>query len=546
MYQLPGFYQLPMGSVLIQKCVNIINLGGPATWGKVVTEALRGEDNLGRDTVRVNELTEDVLYAMKGAGPFINSSGNSGFTDLLYVVQYCLNSMGAPVDVPAIVGYRETPEIDFETSIDYAFGDAVAKPQLGDLGAGDRATTFHFRGWFVDFVRQTALLSLERANFTARIRAYMGHAAWKGALKQPLSPHEKTMLIRFGDPLSYPGLTNEEKASATKARAPVTIAETANPLVLRDWARYEQANLCGPVTKFGKGVSNALIEQLCYSWGPAIGPFKFPIGTIVPFGPWSELRMTESFTLDQTVKDFLTASREKSASVLFPRKRVAASGFDIQPPQRVARGRLASYIMNWDMEPVKLRFNPDASTTKPEEYYWDSQVRQRMLSSKFRMVPEDVVAETALAHAEFGDGLHGPTSLSDWPFLDLESSKPFLGAKTPKQLALKERIYYIKDRKLVDKEVDMEVFYTTYGKQYTVPAFCDAVDIPLHWLAAEQPLAEDFIVGQLDLNREQREHAISGVRRSHNYASLARLFDASQLPFDDVRLKRLISALSGL
>jgi len=534
-----------MGPLLISKCVNIINLGGPSTWGKVVTEALRGEENLGRDTVRVLEITEDVLYAMKGAGPFVNSAGNVGFTDLLYVVQFCLNCLGAPVDVPAIVGYRETPDIDFETSIDYAFGEFVKKPVLGDLGAADRATTFHFRGWFIDFVRQTALLSLERDNFTQRIRAYMGHSAWKGALKQPLSPHEKTLLIRYGDSSAWHGLTDKEKKSGG-VRSPITIAETANPLVLRDWARYEQANLCGPVTKFGKGVSNALLEQLSYSWGPAIGPFKFPIGTIVPFGPWSELRMTESFTLDQTVKDFLTASREKSASVTFPRKKSAAAGFDIQPPQRVARGRVASYTTNWDMEPVKLRFNPDATSTKPEEYYWDSNVRQRMLSSKFRMVPEDLIAEIALAHVEFGDGLHGPTSLADWPFLDLESSRPHLGAKTPKQLQLQEKIIYVKDRKIVDKTVDMEVFYTTYGRQYTVPAFSDAVDIPLHWLAAEQPLAEDFIVGQLDLNREQREHAISGVRRSHNFASLARLFDPSQLPFDEARLKRLIGALSGL
>jgi hypothetical protein len=128
MYQLPGFYQLPLGPLLIEKCVNIINLGGPSTWGKVVTESLRGDENLGRDTVRVVEETEDVLYAMKGAGPFANTAGNTGFTDLLYVLQYALNAFGAPVDIPAIVGYRETPEIDFETSIDYAFGDFVKKP----------------------------------------------------------------------------------------------------------------------------------------------------------------------------------------------------------------------------------------------------------------------------------------------------------------------------------------------------------------------------------------------------------------------------------
>jgi hypothetical protein len=543
MYQLPGFYELPLGMLIINKCVNIINLGGPSTWGKMVTEALRGEENLGRDTVRVNEITEDVLYAMKGSGAFTNTAGNTGFTDLLYLVQFCLNSMGAPVDIPAIVGYRDTPEIDFETCIDYAFGSAVKKPELNDLGAGDRATTFHFRGWFIDFIRQTALISMERDNFTARIRAYLGHVAWKGARQQPLSAHEKTLIIRFGNPKAPAGLTYAERK--TGVRGPVTIAETANPLVLRDWARFEAATLCGPVTKFGKGLSNLVPEQINYSWGPTIGPFKFPIGTIVPFGPWSELRMTEAFTLDQTVQDFLTASREKSASVLFPRRKTGG-GYGIQQPLRVARGRVVSYGVNWDMEPIKLRFNPDAMSTMPEEYYWESPVRQRMVSSKFKMVPEDLLAEMALKQAEFGDGLHGPTSLSDWPFLDLESSKPFLGSMTPKQLQLKEKIWFVKDRKLVDKEVDMEVFYTTYGKQYTVPAFMNAVDIPQHWLKSEQPLAEDFIIGQLDLNREQRQHAIEGVRRSHNYASLTRLFDPSQLPFDEARLKNLISALSGL
>jgi hypothetical protein len=482
---------------------------------------------------------------MKGAGAFQNIANNPAFIDLLYVTQYCLNAVGAKVDVPAIIGYRDQPCIDLEECVDYAMTEFVPTPKLSDIGPGDRVTTYHFRSWIIDFIRQTALLALERPLLIERIRTYIGHVAWKVMMKQPITAHEKTLLIRFGSPKAYFGLTREEQRT-TRVRPKVSVAETGNPLVLRDWERFAKHNMCGPITRFGKLISNGLLEQLRYSWGQHIGPHAFPIGTIVAYGPWSELRMTEQFTLDQSVGDYLTASREKAAGVLLSKSKKGAGAFGIQQPQRMTRGRTVHYLVNWDFEEVKLRVDPSATSTQITEYYWDSKVRQRQVSSRFGMQPEDLLCELALEHEEYGEGLHGPLSITDWPFIDLENSRPFLGDKEPRQLDFKEKIFFPKARKVIDETIDMKPFFTTLGAQYCVPAFCESVDVPLHWLANEQLSAEDFIIGQLNLTREEREQAVAGVRRSHNYAQLSRLFDVSQLPVDETKLVRLVGALSGI
>jgi len=543
MYQLPGFYQTPHGVTMMKKCANIIELGGATTWTKNVTEALRGDNNLGRDNIFITDLTEDTLYAMTGAGPFQNIPGNSAFRDLLYIVQFVLNAVGAKVDVPAIVGYRSQPDITFEEAIDYTMSGFVNMPKLEEIGPAGHVTNYHFRSWLIDYIRQTYLLTLERPLLIDRLRGYLGHVAWKVARKHPLTAHEKTFIIRYGSPRARAGFTEAELKSG--GRRPVPVGETGHPLVLRDWERFCANNLAGPYSRFGKMVSNQLLEQLTYSWGPHIGPYTFPIGEIINFGPWKELRMAEAFSLDNSVSDFLVASREKAAGVIMNRGK-RSGPFGVQQPVRLARGVSVMYFVNWDMEQVQLRVDPSCTSTEVVEYYWDSKVRQRQVSSKFLMQPENLLEEIALEHTEFGDALHGPTMITDWPFLDLDSSAPLLGDKGPRQMKFKEEIHYIKDRKLESALIDMRPFYTNVGSQYVTPAFIESIDVPIHWLAREQPAAEQYIISQLNLNREQREKALDGVRRSHNYAVLTGLVDPTQLPFGKERLLRLVKALAGV
>jgi hypothetical protein len=533
----PGFYEVPAGMLVTKWANEIYEKRG---WEGQLMETLT-KPGLGRGGRRVAGLREDDLISLGGTGIF--SPGLPAHGALIRLLYRFLFSLGIMKRYPAVVGYQNVPFLTLERCIDRMMSGHIKWPTMEALGGEQSFTIEALAASLPTIIRRMATLRHLRKEMIQRFRLKLGSIARKIALRVPIDQAELSAFCRFGvSPQNKWGWTDEEVKD--DAQPVIYAAETGDPLVTDNWELFKASTEQGPYLRFAKLTSNKNIENLVYTFSPAIAALSYEIGYVVSVGPFDEPKTGEAIVLPWTKEDQLIAARERALAFELG----ADNTMVLQPPIQAGVRGAPEFAPQWDL--MNVNFTVDVSKTRimPTEISFYSQWRKRTMLLSNGATPDLLLKDIALLNDGVGEGLMDKASLKDFGFIDTETSTPFLNKQAPVKPSYMEEILFPEPGTkgtVSSRKIDMTPFYSRMGTTMYMPAFREFAFVPMHWLHVPDKEAEDFIAAKLALTYEQRLQAETVIRISHNYEKLSRLLTADQLPMTKPNLVALCTALVG-
>lgn len=535
-YMKPGFYEVPDGQSVIGACTQI-TAGG--NWIKDLSPTL---DKLGRGGRRVMSLSIEDIIALPGEGWF--AKGTPPYHCLQRILLRFLHSMKVVERYPAVVGYKNYPQLNMDEVLDRMMTPQVKFPSFDSLGGAAGFNVEALKAVMPTIIRELDFKARLRGIHLKRLRLKLGSIAFKLASGAPIDQAERSFYCGFWDMRAHKksrALTASEILGGNIA--PIAVAETGDPLVGETWELFKLCTEAGPYLRFATMVSNRNFENLVYWYGPQIASLSYAIGYTKGFGKFDEPVVKEAVVLPWGKDDQLVATRERYAAFSLGEANVVS----IQPPVLSTVGNQALYEPGWDLPNVSIRVDLAGSSIRPTEFSFYSSWRERTLSSRSGATPRTLLTDLALTTERLGENQSAQLSLHEWPLIDLNASKAFLGGQAPIVPNYVEDIITHEKgpKRLKHEQVDMEDHYKRMGNKMFMPAFREFALAPMAWLYVPDKEAEDFITARLGLTYEQKLQAERIIRISHNFAKLKRLLQPHQLPLDDARVNKLCEAISG-
>jgi hypothetical protein len=445
-----------------------------------------------------------------------------------------LKSVGYIDTCPIEIDYIVDPVMDVEELIDRVMDARMPVYKATDLG-GEFATIDTLMMFFAEVIRRNALILNERKPMYERFKLWIGSIGHK-LLTQAgeLSQTERSFLtIYCSTQPNTKGFMPSMLPPGVKKVAPIPAVENKDVLVQEVAALASAACLSGPCTSHMKLVSNAILEQLTYYYGPHCSELKSFVGYGQPYGPFMVYDMTPADAMPWLLESQIVGLSSTAANFMVRTSELPPFTLKVPLAQtyKTAMGGVAQYP---DEPSFRLWLtNPDDVS----KYDWDypSKWRGRRINSLTDGGTMDYALADAAVTQKTAGGMQNEA---------LDMSGFGLCWMTPAALtkliddtdaSIMETFLLPGPNALTPTKVDMTAFYARFGTVQMLPAFSEFLQLPMSWFMQPNDRVVDYVASVMALTIEERIRFTQIIAIGHNCAVYTRLTQQPP-PIDQMQL----------
>jgi hypothetical protein len=516
-YRKTGFVTKPRSTYIPYYCKEILTSFGPK-FDLTVAEIIK---SLGRENINLKNFVFERCLTLKHAE--LDANTDLKFKFIIVLADY-LHSIGYISTSPVFIDYVIDPVYTAEDLIVLMLGSRMPKFTAAELG-GEWGTIDHLMMFFAEVIRRNAIILEERKFMVERFRAWMGSIGHKLLTRAgELSQSERSFLTIYSY-CSTPGYKGYITDNPTKIPA----VETKEPLTLEVGALAQATCLPGPCTSHMKLLSNGILEQLFYYYGPHVSDLKTFVGYKETYGPFDMYKMNPADSVPWALDSQLIGLTATAANFMV--KPANMPPFSLRVP--FAR-KITTTLGTMCLYPDDMQFRItliDPTDISNYEWAYNSKWRGRWIHSS----QDGGSMDYALADAAVNNRTAGNTQveLSDLSSVGLCT---FTDAAKAKVIQVSEGIteeYVLPgDTDLEYVNVDMTAYYARFGDWMMLPAFSEFMELPQAWFMTPAEAVLDYVSTVEGLTIEERVRFSKIIEICHNCARYKRLTMTADLPFD--------------
>lgn len=508
-YQKIGFVRVPRSRYIPKYCAQILEAFGD-TFDQDVAEAIR---SLGhpRDLLKTFFFQRCLLLK----SPKLDGNPDLRLAFLVVLIDF-LGMTGYIQDSVTLVDYVIDPVRKADELLDLMIGTRMPKFESSEM-SGEWATIATLECFFPEVIRRTAVIVNERKLMANRFRQWLGNIGFKlmTGSSRSLSQSERSFLVVYG---STKRRTKGDIIGL--ANTPIPPIENKDPLVIEIGALAEASSLAGPCTNHMRLVSNAILEQLVFYYGPHHSEVSTQVGYIENFGPFVTFNMTSGDNIPWLLESQITGLAAQSAIIAIrPDKQPP---FTIRMPLPITfktqTGALCQY-------PDSPEFNLYLTNQKDiSRFTWDypSRWQGRRISSLNDGGTMDLAIADAATQVKAAGGMQ-----IESPVITTFGTCWFTEAAKSKirqdELYFKEYFVLPGRNGLVFKGVDLTAHYAVMGKVEAISAFSEFLEVPMQWFMVPDESVMQFVATVEGLTLEEQVRFKSVIHLCHNAARYARI-----------------------
>jgi hypothetical protein len=472
-------------------------------------------DSLGKDRELLKNFFFERILLLGGEA--FAGDADLRFKFMVVLLDF-LNQTGFVKELPVQIDLIDDPVMTADTLLDLMLGSRMPTFQASDIG-GDFASIGSLRVYFSEVIRRYALITRERPLMARRFRQWIGSIAFKlmHSSHQSLSQAERSFFVIYSS--TQAGTKGYINGLDT---TPIPPVENKDPLVIEVGALATANALPGPCTNHRKLVSNGILEQLVFYYGPHVPDLKSQIGFARKYGPFTSFDMTPEDTMPWLLESQITGLTATAGNIMVQIKDQPPFTLRVPMPFYYAEaapgvGKVALYP---DLPTYNLYLTNEVDCS---DYQWDylSGWQGRRIHSQYDAGTMDyALADLAVANKTAGgmqvEATEIPASTLCW----LTAAAL---TKLADRSSLVENYILPGDPGPVFISINMAAFYARYGTIELLPAFSEYMELPVAWFMQPNERVFDFISTVGGLTLAQRVEFRSVIELCHNVARYERV-----------------------
>jgi len=516
-YRKTGFVIVPRSKYIPYYCKDILKTFG-STFDLNIAEIIK---SLGRENINLKNFVFERCLTLKH--PLLDGNSDLKMKVIIVLADY-LHSIGYISTSPVFVDYVIDPVYSAEELIQLMLGSRMPKFTASELG-GEWGTIDHLMMFFSEVIRRNAIILEERKFMVERFRAWLGSIGHKLLTRAgELSQSERSFLTVYGS-TTEPGY----KGFLPDLIAKIPAVETKEPLTMEVGALAQATCLPGPCTSHMKLLSNGILEQLFFYYGPHVTDLKTFVGYKETYGPFNLYKMNPADAIPWALDSQLVGLTATAAN--FTVKPANMPPFSLRVP--FAR-KIVTPTGTMCLYPDDMSFRltlTDTTDISNFDWAYNSKWRGRWIHSS----QDGGSMDYALADAAVNNKTAGNTQveLTDLANVGLCT---FLDNAKPKVIEIAEGVreeYVLPGpTDLQAVEIDMTAYYARFGDVMMLPAFSEFLELPQSWFMTPAEAVLDYIATVQGLTIEEKVRFSKIIEICHNCARYKRLTQQDDLPFD--------------
>jgi len=508
-YRKIGIVKVPRSKYIPQFCNDILSAFG-STFDRDVADCIL---SLGNWREFLKDFWFDRILHLKH--PVLD--GNPELKFKMEVVLADFLSMTGYIKLcPVQWDYVTDPTWPADDLITLMLGTRMPTWTAADLGGqfGQLSTLSNF---FQEVIRRNALVIHERPMMAERFRRWLGDIGFKlqhqrsGALSQA----ERSFLVVY---------SNTKKRSKgyidVLPSTPIAPVENKEPLVHDVGALAVATCLAGPCTSHMKMVSNGILEQLVYYYGPHIPALKGYVGYYREYGPFKVFDVDPEDEIPWMLDSQLTGISAMAANIALKPGNIPPYTIRVPLPITYSNksGKIAMYP---DLPDINLYLTDLRDISR---FTWDymSRWRGRRINSLNDGGTMDYLIADWAQETTAGGGIN--IDMMDLSQLGLCWYTPALGGLIQVYDGKISESYVLPGPTgLVTRQVDMTAYYARFGKVEFLPPFAEFLQLPMSWFMTPADRVVDYIQSRESLTLLERIRFQQVISFCHNIARYERI-----------------------
>jgi hypothetical protein len=432
------------------------------------------------------------------------------------------------VDFLHQVGYIDVSPVQFEYITDPVMGvDELLDTMLGtrmptfkatDLG-GEYASISTLSVFFPDVIRRNALVQRERPYMAQRYREWLGNIGFRlmTTSSEQLSQSDRSFLVIHG--CCQEG-SKGYIASIPGINAPIPPIENKDPLVVEIGALAVASCMAGPCTNHMKMISNGILEQLVFYYGPHVSDLKTSVGYMRKYGPFFVFDVSPEDSIPWLLESQITGITAQAANITVRPDNQPA--FTLRMPLPIKfKNDFGDVALYPDIPGFHLYLTNEKDIS---DFTWDyySAWRGRLINSRTDGGTMDYyMCDLAVSVKTAGGMQVEATELPANTLCWLAQSA--VDKITAYDGNIVEEYVLPSDKGLVRKLVNMTAYYARFGSIEFLPAFSEFVELPLAWFLQPAPRVIDYICSVEGLTISDRVRFEVIIALCHNCSRYTRI-----------------------
>jgi hypothetical protein len=525
MYRKTGICKVPRSRYIPQMCRDIEIAFGDDFDQNVAAYV----KSLGNERTKLQNFFFEMILQLQN--PKYDSNGKLRF-QFLTLLADLMFMIGVIDKAPIKLEYRVDPVMDADELLDLMVGTRMPTFSLSDLG-GDQATVFQLMCFMPEYIRRNALILHERPLMAQRFRNWLGDIGFK-LLKTShasLSQAERTFLVVAGCTLP---LTKGFIAGLPST--PIPAVENKEPLVVETGALATASALPGPCTNHLKLISNQVLEQLLFYYGPHVSDLKSQVGYMDKRGPYWLFKLSPEDSIPWMLEAQITGLSAMASDIAM------SSGiqppFTIRTPQPLLFRNAGGVICLYEDIPTFNLWLTDP--TDIHAYTWDfmSKFAGRRISSlndggTMDYALADLAAQVKTAGGMQIEGTEIPSDTLLW-FDEEDGIAKHIENYDGNII---ENYLLPSPSGLLDVPVNMTAYYARFGSIEVIPAFAEFLELPMAWFRTPAENVVSYVNTMQGLTLLERVRFADVITFCHNYARYMRITrrQPKDIPIDRLR-----------
>jgi hypothetical protein len=532
-YHKTGFSITPRGRYIPYYAAAVLNAFGDK-FDLYIAECIK---SLGRESIFLKNFYFERLLTIKhdrlDSNPELKRQFIILLADFLRMVGYIDTS-------PIEVDYVLDPVMDIEELLDRALEARLPVYKSSDLG-GEFATIDTLMMFFAEVIRRNALVLNERPFMASRFRQWLGNIGHKLLTQSgELSQTERSFFVIYCSTQPNTKGWMRNVTNALLPNPPIPAVENKDVLVNEVGALATACCLGGPCTNHYKLVSNAILEQLTFYYGPHCSELKTFVGYKRVYGPFSAFEVTPADSLPWLLESQIVGLSSTAANFMVRTSELPPFTLKVPLAQMYKNGMGA--VAAYPDDPAFRIW-----LTNPKDisaYTWDypSKWRGRRINSRTDGGTMDyAIADAAVTQKTAGGMQNDALDLSGFGLCWLTDA-----AKTKidehDTSVISEKYLLPGPQGLTETTVDMTAFYARYGSLEMLPAFSEFLQLPMAWFMQPNERVVDYVASVKALTIEERVRFAPIIAIGHNCAVYERLTKTVA----PINQRQIISALLNI
>lgn len=514
-YTKTGYIRVPRSRYIPQHCRDIMEHFG-ATLDTDISDVIK---SLGHDRDRLQSLILPNVFTI--TTPKLEANPDIKFKFMVVLIDF-LNMTGYLNENITLVDYVTDPVLSADTLLDLMIGSRMPKFEAAELN-GEWGMISTLRAYMPEVIRHTAVITQERKLMANRFREWIGNIGFKllTGKSDKLSQAERSFLVVYG--CTKPNTKGFIEGLPSNPIPPV---ENKFPLIEEVGQLAVASCLSGPCTNHLKLVSNAILQNCVYYYGPHIPEIKTQVGYVENRGPFIIFKMMAGDTIPWDIKHQITGLNAQAATITIAPDKMPPFTI-IQPLPLIEISKSGAISLYEDLPELNLYLTDQNNVNK---FFWDfpSNWQGRRLSSLNDGITIDIMLADVATHKALGGGMQvESTDLTSFGlswFTDAAKAQIRTGEEEADQSGyFIEKFILPSPKGLILKPIDLTAHYAVLGKWEVLSPFAEYLEVATPWFLTPDDGVHQFVATSQGLTLEAQVRFKTVIALCHNVARYERI-----------------------